>query len=106
MYSSSSRAATSPPTSIADTRLNLSPEDLATLRQHQHLAHAQARSPAGSQASSQGRLLLDPGSLTLLARHFDRVMQAIGQRLDQVRASGGGVRCVGTCADECDGIAS
>jgi len=64
----------------------LSPADLATLRQHQQLAHAQARSSAGSQASSQGRLLLDPTSLTLLGRHFDRVMQAIGQRLDQVGA--------------------
>jgi len=73
-----------PPTSIPDTRLGLSPADLATLRQHQQLAHAQARSSAGSQASSQGRLLLDPTSLTLLGRHFDRVMQAIGQRLDQL----------------------
>lgn len=73
------------PTSISDNRLGLSAQDVATLRQHQQLAHAQARSPAGSQASSQGRLLLDPGSLQLLSRHFDRVMQAIGQRLDQVR---------------------
>ncbi|KAK5130588.1 hypothetical protein LTR08_001907 [Meristemomyces frigidus] len=72
------------PTSILDNRLGLSPQDVATLRQHQQLAHAQARSPAGSQASSQGRLLLDPGSLQLLARHFDRVMQAIGQRLEQL----------------------
>lgn len=75
------------PTSIPDNRLGLSPQDVATLRQHQQLAHAQARSPAGSQASSQGRLLLDPGSLQMLAQHFDRVMQAIGQRLDQVRFS-------------------
>lgn len=73
------------PTSVSDNRLGLSPQDVATLRQHQQLAHAQARSPAGSQASSQGRLLLDPGSLQLLSRHFDRVMQAIGQRLEQVR---------------------
>jgi hypothetical protein len=73
-----------PPSSIPDNRLGLDPEDIATLRQHQQLAHAQARSPAGSQASSQGRLLLDPGSLQLLARHFDRVMQAISQRLEQV----------------------
>lgn len=73
-----------PPSSIPDSRLNLDPEDIATLRQHQQLAHAQVRSPAGSQASSQGRLLLDPGSLQLLSRHFDRVMQAISQRLDQV----------------------
>jgi len=72
------------PTSIPDNRLGLSPQDIATLRQHQQLAHAQARSPAGSQASSQGRLLLDPGSLQLLSRHFDRVMQAISQRLEQL----------------------
>ena len=76
------------PTFIPDNRLGLSAQDIATLRQHQQLAHAQARSPAGSQASSQGRLLLDPGSLQLLARHFDRVMQAIGQRLEQVRGLG------------------
>lgn len=75
------------PTSIADNRLGLDPEDIATLRQHQQIAHAQARSPAGSQASSQGRLLLDPGSLQLLSRHFDRVMQAISQRLEQVRTA-------------------
>ncbi|KAI6899169.1 hypothetical protein KC318_g9310 [Hortaea werneckii] len=72
------------PSSIPDTRLGLSPQDVATLRQHQQLAHAQARSPAGSQASSQGRLLLDPGSLQMLAQHFDRVMQAIAQRLEQL----------------------
>ena len=82
-HRSSQQAAT--PTSVSDNRLGLDPEDIATLRQHQQLAHAQARSPAGSQASSQGRLLLDPGSLQLLSRHFDRVMQAISQRLEQVR---------------------
>lgn len=76
---------TSAASSIADNRLGLSAQDVATLRQHQQLAHSQARSPAGSQASSQGRLLLDPGSLQMLTRHFDRVMQAIHQRLEQVR---------------------
>ncbi|KAK4569531.1 hypothetical protein LTR86_003294 [Recurvomyces mirabilis] len=75
---------TTAPTSIPDTRLGLSAQEVATLRQHQQLAHAQTRSPAGSQASSQGRLLLDPGSLTLLSRHFDRVMGAISQRLEQL----------------------
>lgn len=72
------------PTSVPDDRLGLDPEDVATLRRLQQAAHAQVRSPAGSQASSQGRLLLDPGSLALLSRHFDLVMQAIAQRLDQV----------------------
>ncbi|KAK5115042.1 hypothetical protein LTR62_001739 [Meristemomyces frigidus] len=75
---------TSPPPSTPDIRLGLSAQDIATLRQHQQLAHAQNRSPAVSQASSQGRLLLDPGSLQLLSRHFDRIMQAISQRLDQL----------------------
>ncbi|CAK3981627.1 Hypothetical predicted protein [Lecanosticta acicola] len=70
--------------SVADNRLGLSPQDIATLRQHQQLAHQHARSSAGSQASSQGRLLLDPGSLQLLSRHFDRVMHAIAQRLEQL----------------------
>ncbi|KAK5175004.1 uncharacterized protein LTR77_000140 [Saxophila tyrrhenica] len=72
------------PTSIPDNRLGLDPDDVQTLRRLQQAAHAQARSPAGSQASSQGRLLLDPGSLQLLSRHFDLVMQAIAQRLDQL----------------------
>ncbi|RMY84714.1 hypothetical protein D0861_06833 [Hortaea werneckii] len=77
------------PASIPDTRLGLSPQDVATLRQHQQLALAQQarRSPASGSSShassSQGRLLLDPGSLHMLAQHFDRVMQAIAQRLDQ-----------------------
>ncbi|KAH9819764.1 hypothetical protein Tdes44962_MAKER05164 [Teratosphaeria destructans] len=88
-HSSHSQQPSSPPqaatpSSIAYNRLGLSQQDIATLQQHQQLAHAQARSPAGSQASSQGRLLLDPGSLQLLSRHFDRVMQAIGQRLEQL----------------------
>nr|OQO18307.1 hypothetical protein B0A51_14072 [Rachicladosporium sp. CCFEE 5018] len=80
----SSSAAPSPPTSIPDTNLGLTAQDVATLRQHQQLAHQQARSSAGSQASSQGRLLLDPGSLTLLGRHLERVMGAIQQRLEQL----------------------
>jgi hypothetical protein len=58
------------------------------LHQHQQLAHAQVHSPAGSAASSQGRLLLDPNSLQLLTRHFDRIMQAIQERLEAVCHSG------------------
>ncbi|KAK0829316.1 hypothetical protein LTR73_004260 [Friedmanniomyces endolithicus] len=77
--------ATAPPVSIPVSRLGLSAQDTASLQQHQQLAHAQQRSPAASShASSQGRLLLDPASLTLLSRHFDRVMGAIGQRLEQL----------------------
>ncbi|KAI6786935.1 hypothetical protein KC332_g15026 [Hortaea werneckii] len=86
-------AAATNPASIPDTRLGLSPQDVATLRQHQQLALAHTpqarRSPAATASSShasssQGRLLLDPGSLHMLAQHFDRVMQAIAQRLDQL----------------------
>ena len=73
---------TSPPTSIPDTSLGLSAQDVSTLRQHQQLAHGSARSSAGSQASSQGRLLLDPTSLSLLGRHLERVMGAIQTRLE------------------------
>jgi hypothetical protein len=73
---------TSPPTSIPDTSLGLSAQDVSTLRQHQQLAHTSARSSAGSQASSQGRLLLDPTSLSLLGRHLERVMGAIQTRLE------------------------
>ena len=67
-------------TSIAKT-LEQRQEELG-----QQLAHRNAQSSAGSQASSQGRLLLDASSLQLLQRHFDRVMQAIAQRLEQVRS--------------------
>lgn len=79
------QATTGPPTSIPDASLGLSREDVAALRQHQQLAHQHAQSSRGSNASSQGRLLLDPASLTLLGRHLERVMQAIQQRLEAVR---------------------
>lgn len=69
---------------MPDNRLGLSAEDVATLREHQARVHNAVRSPAGSQASSQGRLLLDPNSLSLLSRHFDQVMMAIQERLEQV----------------------
>ncbi|TKA42271.1 hypothetical protein B0A54_07359 [Friedmanniomyces endolithicus] len=71
--------ATAPPPSIPVSRLGLSAQDTASLQQHQQLALAQQqqRSPAASShASSQGRLLLDPASLTLLSRHFDRLNYA------------------------------
>ncbi|KAF1824510.1 uncharacterized protein K489DRAFT_317009 [Dissoconium aciculare CBS 342.82] len=78
---------TSPAGSVAGDRLGLDPNDLAVLHQHQQLAHAQVHSPAGSAASSQGRLLLDPNSLQLLTRHFDRIMQAIQERLEALYAA-------------------
>ncbi|KAI9776182.1 MAG: hypothetical protein M1835_005585 [Candelina submexicana] len=73
----------SPATSIPDTRLGLSADEVQLLRQHQQIALSQAggSSRAASAASSQGRLLLDPSSLQTLGYHFDRLMQAIQQRL-------------------------
>jgi len=73
----------SPPTSIPDTQLPLSPAELQLLRYHQHLALANNHSRssrAASQASSQGRLLLDPSSLGALSAHFDRLILSIQQR--------------------------
>ncbi|KAJ9623659.1 hypothetical protein H2203_005921 [Taxawa tesnikishii (nom. ined.)] len=75
------------PSSIPVNRLGLTNDEIHTLRQHQTVALQQQQaagsssSRAASNASSQGRLLLDPTSLQLLAQHFDRVMNAIRQRL-------------------------
>jgi hypothetical protein len=77
----------SPAQSIPDTSLGLSRDEITLLRQHQQvaLAHAPATSSrAASAASSQGLLLLDNNSLQALGHHFDRLMVAIQQRLDQV----------------------
>ncbi|KAF2135804.1 uncharacterized protein K452DRAFT_313715 [Aplosporella prunicola CBS 121167] len=85
-------ASSSSPASIPDSQLGLSAQDVQTLRYHQQLAlsqhngHAHANatangsSRAASQASSQGRLLLDPSSLQALSAHFDRLMFSIQQR--------------------------
>jgi hypothetical protein len=80
----------SPATSIPDTALGLSSAEVVLLRQHQAVALQNAgpsSSRAASRASSQGRLLLDPGSLQALGYHFDRLMGAIQGRLQQVCAS-------------------
>ena len=77
----------SPPQSVPDTSLGLTRDEVTLLRQHQQVALAQAgggSSRAASAASSQGRLLLDPGSLQALGFHFDRLMQAIQQRVQSV----------------------
>ncbi|KAI9823481.1 MAG: hypothetical protein M1832_002492 [Thelocarpon impressellum] len=72
----------SPANSIPDTALGLSRDEVILLRQHQHVALSQhGGSNRASNASSQGRLLLDPGSLQALAYHFDRLMGAIQQRM-------------------------
>ncbi|KAF2149619.1 hypothetical protein K461DRAFT_288137 [Myriangium duriaei CBS 260.36] len=77
-----------PPASISDSQLGLSRDDRHTLRRHQQIALSNAgtrsASRAASHASSHGQLLLDPASLHLLSAHFDRIMVAIQQRLQQL----------------------
>ncbi|KAF2430389.1 hypothetical protein EJ08DRAFT_589195 [Tothia fuscella] len=71
----------SPANSVPDTQLGLSSADIQALRYHQQVALSQTGSSrAASQASSQGRLLLDPGSLAALSNYFDRLMYSIQQR--------------------------
>ncbi|KAF2098110.1 hypothetical protein NA57DRAFT_76905 [Rhizodiscina lignyota] len=75
--------------SVPDTQLGLSQDEIASLRYHQQVALSQAggsSSRAASNASSQGRLLLDPTSLTALSNHFDRLMAAIQQRWQSLYA--------------------
>ena len=56
-----------------------------------HARTSASTSRAASAASSQqqaggaGRLLLDPGSLAVLGQHFERLMGAIQNRVEQVR---------------------
>jgi len=69
--------------SVDDRSLGLSRDEVQLLRYHQQAAlsqHGGSSSRAASQASSQGRLLLDPTSLNALAGHFDRLMHSIQQR--------------------------
>lgn len=73
--------------SIPDSQLGLSQSEVQLLRHHQHIAlsqQASSSSRAASQASSQGRLLLDPTSLQALSQHFDRLMYSIQQRWQMV----------------------
>ncbi|KZF20856.1 hypothetical protein L228DRAFT_240591 [Xylona heveae TC161] len=88
------------PSSIPDNRLGLSPDEVQILRRHQQIALSQAgagRGRASSTSSSRattsnassgggGRLLLDPGSLSVLAAHFDRLMAAIQARVQMLTA--------------------
>jgi len=79
----------SPPTSIPDAQLPLTPAEVQLLRYHQHLVHQghnSRSSRAASQASSQGRLLLDPSSLAALSSHFDRLIVSIQQRWTELYA--------------------
>ncbi|KAL8903771.1 MAG: hypothetical protein Q9171_007284 [Xanthocarpia ochracea] len=92
------------PSSIPDTQLGLSQSEIQILRQHQqialqnasyahststrgrgHVRTSASTSRAASAASSgNGRLVLDPGSLTALGTHFERLMGAIQNRVQQV----------------------
>ncbi|MCJ1462937.1 hypothetical protein MMC07_001541 [Pseudocyphellaria aurata] len=105
---------TSLPPSIPDSQLGLSVSEIHLLRQHQQIAlspsiHQQQQAHAHSTASTRGRghartsastsratsaassqpgnrLVLDPGSLALLGQHFDRLMGAIQNRVENVGA--------------------
>ncbi len=92
------------PSSIPDSQLGLSQSEIHILRQHQQIALSQnpyahttssrgrghartsaSTSRAASAASSgQGRLVLDPGSLAVLGQHFERLMSAIQNRVQNV----------------------
>lgn len=96
------------PPSIPDSQLGLSASEIHILRQHQQIAlassppsayahsvsargrgHARtsaATSRATSAASTGqgGRLVLDPGSLAVLGQHFERLMGAIQNRVENV----------------------
>ena len=93
------------PSSVPDSQLGLSHSEIQILRQHQQIAlqnHAYAHSSstrgrghvrasastsraASAASSGNGRLVLDPGSLAVLSQHFERLMNAIQNRVDQVR---------------------
>lgn len=101
------------PASIPDSQLGLSASEIHILRQHQqivlaspqvaaaasaayahststrgrgHARSSAATSRATSAASSGqgGRLVLDPGSLAVLGQHFERLMGAIQNRVENV----------------------
>ena len=77
----------SPANSIPDTQLGLTQSEIQLLRWHQALVLSQAgnsSSRAASNASSQGRLLLDPSSLQALSTHFNCLMYSIQQRWQTV----------------------
>lgn len=80
----------SPASSIPDTQLGLSNDEIRLLRHHQQAAAAgstagnSSSSRAASRASSQGHLLLDSASLQQLSRHFDRLMQQISERIEHL----------------------
>jgi len=75
----------SPANSIPDSQLGLTADEIRSLRYHQQAALSHGGSSrAASQASSQGRLLLDPTSLAALSSYFDRLMYSIQSRWQSV----------------------
>lgn len=57
----------------------------ASTRGRGHARTSASTSRAASAASSgHGRLVLDPGSLAVLGQHFERLMAAIQNRVEQV----------------------
>lgn len=72
---------------ITDTQLGLAPDELETFRHHQRLAVNNVPSNVSSSrgGSTQGRFLLDPSGLQVMAGHFDRIVLGLQQRLATVR---------------------
>ncbi|KAK3336649.1 hypothetical protein B0T19DRAFT_45720 [Cercophora scortea] len=74
---------------VPDTQLGLTNEEIHLLRQGQQALAAgggSASSRAASRASSQGLLMMDTSSLAALGRHFDRILERIQQRIENLIA--------------------
>ena len=95
----------SAPNLIADTTLGLTPAELQILRQQQqvllqqrqreevasrgrgtsrHSSNPSSRAASAASSGGQGRVLLDPRSLSALQTHFDSIMRSIENRIGQV----------------------
>lgn len=82
--SSASRAAAPTTSTVPPSLLGLTNgEEVATFQRHQQIALSRANNNARS-AAANGRVLVDAGSLQLLANHFDHVMAGIQRRADLV----------------------
>ncbi|KAK3694800.1 hypothetical protein B0T22DRAFT_82006 [Podospora appendiculata] len=76
------------PNAVPDTQLGLTNEEIHLLRQGQQAlaAGGSTSSRAASRASSQGLLMMDTSSLAALGRHFDRILERIQQRIENLIA--------------------
>ncbi|KAG9663176.1 hypothetical protein KCU95_g15726, partial [Aureobasidium melanogenum] len=80
--SSASRAAAPTTSTVPPSQLGLTNgEEVATFQRHQQIALSRANNNART-AAANGRVLVDAGSLQLLANHFDHVMAGIQRRAD------------------------